>query len=187
MIDTIGSCIKRLFLIQKEKFFPLPDYNLSDRKVTVSIIGKVIDVNYARKLAQMKGLSLAEIMLLDKVQKKKKLTNHEIQILRNKELIEGRQPNIHISSKVASETELRAEYIMQRGIEDDYSKKIILEYLGKFKQGKSRDFEKVLLSKLSDNINLQQKRNKIKNLLQSLKNEGKIVPYGKVWKLSENV
>ena len=187
MIDTIGSGIKRLFLIQKEKFFPLPDYNLSDRKVTVSIIGKVIDVNYARKLAQMKGLSLAEIMLLDKVQKKKKLTNHEIQILRNKELIEGRQPNIHISSKVASETELRAEYIMQRGIEDDYSKKIILEYLGKFKQGKSRDFEKVLLSKLSDNINLQQKRNKIKNLLQSLKNEGKIVPYGKVWKLSENV
>lgn len=187
MIDTIGSGIKRLFLIQKDKFFPLPDYNLSDRKVTVAIIGKVIDVNYARKLAQMKGLSLAEIMLLDKVQKNKELTKSEIQFLRNSGLIEGRKPNIHISSMVASETGQKADYIKQRGIEDDYCKKIILDYLIQFKEGKSRDFEKILLSKLADRLSFQQKKNKIKNILQSLKNEGKIVPYGKLWKLSENV
>lgn len=187
MIDTIGSGIKRLFVIQKEKFFPLPDYNLNNRKVTVTIIGKVIDINYARKLAQMKELSLAEIMLLDKVQKDKKLTNQEIQILRSKKLIEGRKPNIHISSMVASETGQRAEYIKQRGIEDDYCKKIILDYLIQFKEGRSRDFEKILLSKLSDGLSFQQKKNKIKNILQSLKNEGKVEVHGKVWQISENV
>jgi len=63
-------------------------------------------------------------MLLDKVQKNKELTDDEIKILRNKALIEGRKPNIHISSIVASETGQRAEYIKQRGIDDDYCKKI---------------------------------------------------------------
>lgn len=184
MIDTIGSGIKRLFVIQKNKFFPLPEYNLADRKVTVSIIGKVIDLNYARKLAQMKELSLPEIMLLDKVQKNKELTDDEIRILRNKALIEGRKPNIHISSIVASETGQKAEYIKQRGIDDDYCKKIILDYLKKFKQGKREDFEKILLDKLPDVLDIQQKRNKIKNNLQSLKNEGKIEIHGKLWKMS---
>ncbi len=184
MIDTIGSGIKRLFVIQKNKFFPLPDYNLADRKVTVSIIGKVIDLNYARKLAQMRELSLPEIMLLDKVQKNKELTDNEIKVLRNKALIEGRKPNIHISSIVASETGQKAEYIKQRGIDDDYCKKIIMDYLLKFKQGKREDFEKILLNKLPDVLDIEQKRNKIKNNLQSLKNEGKIVIHGKLWKMS---
>jgi ATP-dependent DNA helicase RecG len=184
MIDTIGSGIKRLFVIQKNKFFPLPDYNLADRKVTVSIIGKVIDLNYARKLAQMRELSLPEIMLLDKVQKNKELTDEEIKVLRNKALIEGRKPNIHISSIVASETGQKAEYIKQRGIDDDYCKKIIIDYLLKFKQGKREDFEKILLNKLPDVLDIEQKRNKIKNNLQSLKNEGKIVIHGKLWKMS---
>jgi len=184
MIDTIGSGIKRLFVIQKNKFFPLPEYNLADRKVTVSIIGKVIDLNYARKLAQMKELTLPEIMLLDKVQKNKELSDNEIKVLRNKALIEGRKPNIHISSIVASETGQKAEYIKQRGIDDDYCKKIIIDYLMKFKQGKREDFENILLNKLPDVLDIQQKRNKIKNNLQSLKHEGKIEIHGKVWKIS---
>src|SRR5690606_16750507 len=46
MIDTIGSGIKKMFVIQKDKFFPLPEYDLSNQKVTVSITGKIVDVNY---------------------------------------------------------------------------------------------------------------------------------------------
>lgn len=30
MIDTIGSGIKRMFLNQRERFFPMPDYDLSE-------------------------------------------------------------------------------------------------------------------------------------------------------------
>ncbi len=75
MIDTIGSGIKRLFTIQKNKYFPLPDYDFSDEKIKVKIIGKVIDVNYARKLAEINDLSLQEIILLDKVAKRKKHVN----------------------------------------------------------------------------------------------------------------
>lgn len=61
-----------MFIIQKNKFFPLPEYELSKQSVTVTIEGKVIDVKYASKLASMPDLTLEEIMLLDKVQKENK-------------------------------------------------------------------------------------------------------------------
>jgi len=187
MIDTVGSGIKRLFVIQKDKYFPLPDYNLSGRKVTVTIIGKVIDLNYARKLAQMRELSLPEIMLLDKVQKNKELTDDEIKILRTKALIEGRKPNIHISSIVATETDQKSEYMKQRGIDDGYCQKIILDYLQKFNEGKKEDFEKILLVKLPDVLDIEQKRNKIKNNLQLLRKQGTIIVEGKIWKMSKKI
>lgn len=184
MIDTVGSGIKRMFVIQKNKFFPLPEYDLSDEKVKVQIIGKVIDVNYARKLAQIKELSLNDIILLDKVAKGKSLASDEITYLRSKELIEGRKPNIHISSIVAGVTGDKAAYIKQRGIDDAYCQKIIIDYLNRFGEGKKADFEKILLDKLPDVLDISQKQNKIKNNLQSLKKQDKITPYGKSWRLS---
>jgi len=101
MIDTIGSGIKKMFVIQKNKFFPLPEYDFSNRKVKVQITGKVIDVNYARKLVQFPNLSLRDIMLLDKVAKKKTITEAEARVLKAKQLIEGRKPNFYISSLIA--------------------------------------------------------------------------------------
>ena len=67
LIDTIGSGIQRMFDIQKKKFFPLPEYDFSDNKVKLTITGKVLEINYARKLAQMPSLTLDEIIVLDKI------------------------------------------------------------------------------------------------------------------------
>lgn len=183
MIDTIGSGIKKMFLLQKNKYFPLPDYDFSDNKVKVQIFGKIIDINYARKLAQFNELSLKDIILLDKVSKKKPLIATEIKELKKKKLIEGRKPNFYISSKIAKVTGEKASYIKQRGIEDEYCQKIILDYLKKFGEGKKADFEKVLMEKLPDILDVEQKRNKIKNNLQILRTKGIIEPNGKLWKI----
>lgn len=185
MIDTIGSGIKRMFIIQKDKYFPLPEYDFPDNKVQVQIIGKVIDVNYARKLAQLKDLSLQEIILLDKVAKQKTLQDHEVRELRRKDLIEGRKPNFHISSRVANITGDKAAYIKQRGIDDSFCQKIIVDYLEQFGTGKRADFEKILLDKLPDVLDITQKKNKVKNNLQSLKKQGIIEPFGKTWRMSK--
>lgn len=183
MIDTIGSGIKKLFNIQKNKFFPLPEYDLSDHKVKVTITGKVLDLNYARKLAEDKTLSLFEIMLLDKVQKKKKLSNEEYKLLKSKELIEGKRNNYFISSTVAEKTNQKPDYIKLRGINDDYCKKIIIDYIKEFKTAKKADLEETLLEKLGDSMTEVQKKNKIKNILQSLRRDGIIEPQGKEWVL----
>lgn len=174
MIDTIGSGIKKMFVIQKNKYFPLPDYDFSNEKITVQITGKVVDVNYARKLAELKELSLQEIMLLDKVAKNKSITNDEARQLKSKNLIEGRKPNYHISSSVANVTGEKAKYIKQRGIDDNYCMKIILDYIKEFKVASRSEIEELVLSKLPDILSETQKRNKVKNLLQKLKGNSKI-------------
>ena len=47
MIDTTAMGIKRVYRIQKEKFFPLPDYDLSKpNQVSVTIFGKVLNDTY---------------------------------------------------------------------------------------------------------------------------------------------
>lgn len=185
MIDTVGSGIKRMFLIQREKFFPLPEYDLSDNKVKVSIAGRVLDVNYARKLAQIPNLSLPDIILLDKVAKKKSLTVQEANYLKANKWIEGRRPNYHISSEIALALGDQGKYMKQRGIDNDYCKKIIIEYLNRFGEGERSSFEQVLLPKLPEVLNKDQKKTKIKNILQSMRKEGVIVLDGRLWKLSK--
>lgn len=181
MIDTIGSGIKKLFNIQRDKFFPLPEYDLSDHKVKLTITGKVLDSNYARKLAEDKTLSLFETMILDKVQKNKKLTNEEYKLLKSKNLIEGKRNNYFISSTVAEITNQKPDYMKLRGINDDYCKKIIIDYIKKFKTAKKADLEEILLEKFGNSMTDIQKKNKIKNILQSLRRDGVIEPHGKEW------
>ena len=187
MIDTVGSGIKRMFLIQKDKFFPLPDYDTSDHKVVVTIAGKVLDLNYARKLVMIPDLSLHDIILLDKVAKRKILTVDEAAYLKKHNWIEGRRPNYHISSEIALVIGDQDKYIKQRGIDNNYCKKIIIEYLERFKEGERQDFERILLAKLPDVLSKDQKKTKIKNNLQSLRKEGKIWLDGRLWKSSNSV
>lgn len=68
MIDTIGSGIKRMFTQQRQRNFPMPDYDLSEPgKVKVRIIGKIMDERYTRMLMQRTDLGLLEVIALDKV------------------------------------------------------------------------------------------------------------------------
>jgi len=174
MIDTIGSGIRKMFYIQKNKYFPLPEYDLSENKVKVTITGKVTDFKYAVKLAQSADLTLEEIFLLDKVAKNKALSDDEIKILRKKNLIEGRKPNFHISDSIAKLTGEKDTYIKQRGFDDQYYMDLIIEYLKKFEKASRSDLMKLLFDKFPDILSLKQKEHKIKNLLQKMKAEKKI-------------
>jgi ATP-dependent DNA helicase RecG len=185
LIDTIGSGIVKMFTIQSKKYFPLPEYELSNDSVKVTIEGKVLDMNYALKLATIPELSLEEIILLDKVQKGHSLSVDEVKALKAKNLIEGKRPNFHISSNVAKYTNQEDEYMKLRGIDDTYCQSIILEYLTKFKSATRADFEKILLDKLPDILDEEQKKNKVKNNLQALRKSGKIEPDGRTWHLSK--
>jgi ATP-dependent DNA helicase RecG len=171
MIDTIGSGIRKMFILQKNKFFPLPEYDFSNQQVKVQIIGKVVDINYAQKLVQTPDLGLHEIMLLDKVAKSKPLNSDEIKFMRKKKLIEGRKPNFHISAYIAASTDEKAAYIKNRAFDDSYYKDIIIEFLKKYKQASRQDINELILDKLSDTLNNQQKTIKINNLISNMSNK----------------
>ena len=164
----------------------MPEYKIENGKVEVTIYGKILNLEYSQKLAQMPELSLYDIMLLDKIAKKKQLPADKIRYLKKTKYIEGRKPNYHISSAVAKKTEQESEYVRLKGIDDDYCRKMILDYINEFGKGSRLDFEKILLDKLSDALDEKQKKNKIKNNLQKLKIEGKIkLAEGKKWVLSK--
>ena len=169
MIDTIGSGIRKMFIIQRKKFFPLPEYDLTNDKVEVTIYGKIIDPAYAQKLAQSPDLSFEEIILLDKVQKGKLLDDNEIKYLKSRQLIEGRKPNFHIAKHIAKQTDEMASYIKNKGFDNQYYKDMILKCLNDFDTVKRSDIEDLLLDKLPDVLSEQQKKNKVRNLLQSLR------------------
>ncbi|MFU2058972.1 RNA-binding domain-containing protein [Avibacterium volantium] len=184
MIDTIGSGIRKMFTIQKERFFPLPEYQLSDQKVQVCIVGKVLDIAYAQKLASSPDLSLEDIVLLDKVQKKLPISDQAAKHLKSKKLIEGRRPNYYISASIAQTSDEEVTYIHQKGLNDKYYQKLIIEYLTQFKTAERKDFDRLLLDKLPSILDEKQKYHKVKNLLQSLKNKGVINSENRIWKLS---
>jgi len=181
MIDTIGSGIKKMFIIQKKRFFPLPEYDLSDDRVQVTITGRMVDMNYARKLAEMPDLTLDDIVLLDRVQKCKPLTAGQAKHLKQQGLIEGRKPN---SVRVADHSGDKAQYIRNRGFDDHHYKQLICEYIERF--GKAKRIDNLLLDKLPDVLDESQKKHKVKNLLQALKHEGLIESEGKSWRMSKS-
>jgi ATP-dependent DNA helicase RecG len=175
MVDTIGSGIKRMFNYQRQRFFPMPDYKLKGNKVVVNVIGKVLDVEYSRVLAQIPSLSLEEIIMLDKVQKKVDITDWEIKWLRGKKLIEGRKPNFYISGIVAKVTGHKATYIKNRAFDKGYYKKMIIDFIHKYKKASRNDIDNLLIDKISDVLTDAQKRNKIRNLLYEMsKKDGTI-------------
>ena len=190
MADTEGGGIKKLFVQQKRRFFPMPSYTLADEKVICEIRGKVLDENFARILVNNPELSLPEIILLDKVQKKKyaDLTNDAIAHLRQRGFVEGRRTNLYLSYKIVRNSKhvgLKASYIKNKSFDDSYYKKLILDYLKKFNSASRNDIEELLNDKLPEVLNDTQKYNKVTNLLASLRREGKIYVKSRLWYLSE--
>jgi ATP-dependent DNA helicase RecG len=183
MIDTIGSGIKRMFIAQKNRYFPLPDYDFSEKKVKVVITGKIIDNDYSFILAQNANLDLDDIIVLDKIQKKNPITKQQASNLKAKGLVEGRYPAIHISAKVAQATGQTVGYMQDRGIDGDFIRKSIEDYLKKFHKGEREIFEGILLNKISDSLTIKQKKDRIKNMLQAMRKYGIIKVEDKVWSL----
>ena len=105
MIDTVASGIRRVYNIHKEKFFPLPDYDLNDvNRVKVTLYGKIINENYSKILFEKTNLDIDKVMLLDRVQKSYPITKEQSDYLKKDNLVEGRYPNIYISSDITKIT-----------------------------------------------------------------------------------
>ena len=175
MIDTQAMGIRRVFRIQQEKFFPLPDYDFSvPRQISVTVYGKVLDENYSRVLFENPDFDLSTVYLIDRVQKHAPIPKEAIKELRRLGVIEGKAPNIYVSAKVAESTDTKAQYVKNKGFDDEYYKKLIISYLETYKKGKKQDFIELLADKLPDTMDDKQKNSKVRNLLGSLKNEGRI-------------
>ena len=189
MIDTVSSGIQTMFYKQKERHFPMPDYDINESapEVNVKIYGRLIDERYVDLLKRDSSLSLKECIWLDAIQKNRPITEDALKLLKHKKLIEWHKPNYTISRSVAQKTRQVAEYTRQKGldknklltmlqqvIEDAGNEGIMLNDIYEYMQvalpaGKSADAKKRAIS----------------YLLQCLKKDGAIAPKGLRWKATK--
>ncbi|WP_186044297.1 RNA-binding domain-containing protein [Burkholderia gladioli] len=192
MIDTMGYGIHSIYAGQARRYFPLPDYDLSDiGAVKLTIYGGVADPAYSRLLIQNTDLPLADILALDRVQKKLPIPDEAAARLRRSKLIEGRKPNFHVSAAVAEATANKADYIRTRAQDDAFYAKLLTDYLEKFGQANRAEINKLLMDKLSDALDDKQKYNKVSGLLTRLRRHGVITNTGSdtapCWRLTERI
>lgn len=173
MIDTQSMGIRKVFRIQQEKFFPLPEYEFAiANKVSVTVYGKVIDENYSRVLYDNPDFDIETAYLIDCVQKHKPISKEAVKHLRKLGVVEGKMPNIYVSAKVAESIDDKAQYIKNKGFDEEAYRNWIINYLKMYKKAKKQDFINLLKDKLPDALNEKQKVSKIRNLLQKMKQEG---------------
>ena len=174
MIDTIGSGIKRMFIEQRKRFFPLPDFDLSDpSKVVVKIAGRIWDENYTKLLMSKTDLDLKTVVLLDRVQKSLPISENEIKLLRKEKLVEGRKNSLYISASIAKVTGDKSSYIKLRGFKDEHYKKMILDYLGAYRTASKQDIDKLILDILPNILDENKKANKVRNLVYAMSKRDK--------------
>ncbi len=169
MIDRLGYGIHTMYVAQRNRFFPLPDYLLSEpQKVVLQLYGHTIDENYSKLLIERKDLPLSQVVLLDSVQKKLAITDDAASMLKKGKLIEGRKPNFYVAASVAAATNEKAAYIKNKAFDKTYYKTLVVEFLTKYLKASRNEIDTLLMDKLSNILDDTQKRTKIRNLLYEM-------------------
>lgn len=173
MVDTLGYGIHNLFLRQRERFLPMPDYDGSNEtRVVLNMPGVVIDADYSILLIENASVSLTDAYLLDRLQKRQSLSADAVAHLRKQHLIEGKMPNIFICKSLAAKTGKKVEYSRHKGLEENSCWHSLREALNDHKRLTRAEIDALLWNNLSDQLEDSQKKDKIRNLLQKWRHKG---------------
>lgn len=179
MIDTNSMGIPMMYQIQRDKCFPLPSYDLNTaNRVRVTVYGKILDMNYTKLLHADDSLNIHTVFLLDQVQKRQTISIENYHMLKKRNLVEGRYPNIFVSFKVADAVGQKTTYISNRGLDENICRELILQAL-RIQPATMLELLAVLdRGALSAALSKTQKERKVSNLLQKMKRENLIYPAG---------
>ena len=172
MIDKGGYGIRDMVVSQRKRYLPLPDYEGSTLGETVfNIYGQAIDENYSRMLMERADLQLEQVIWLDRVQKKERIADTQAVILRRMGLITGRKPNLFVSAAIAKVTNTQNQYVLNKGFDDDYYKRVIINRL-KLGPTTGEELRQLVIDKLPAVLAAKEKETKVKNLRTALRLRG---------------
>ena len=177
MIDTQGYGIHKMFQSQKDRYLPMPDYDLSTAdEVILNLPGTIIDENYSLLLLGNSDIDLTTAVLLDMVQKGKSDTLSEgaIQMLRKAKLIEGRKPHLYVSKQIAKVTDQKVEYSKHKGLTEKKCEALLTASLQDHHSLTKQEIVRLFWDVLPDQLDNKQKMNKIEYLLKRLRLRGEL-------------
>lgn len=189
MIDTVGRGIKKIYTEQRNRFFPMPDYDIDkkNRTVGVTIYGKMLDEKYSALLKSGSQLTLKECIWLDAVQKHRPITKEAMEHLKERKLIEGRGAGLTISLGVARLTHQVGQYTKNKGLAFDALKKLILQLAynaGEMGFKRAEAFE-ALENSLPNKKNHNAKLVYLGRILVKMSEEGLLKPIGRTWYITD--
>ena len=154
----------------------MPGYDLTQsQRVAVRIEGRILDERYARLLMRRTDLDLETIILLDRVQKQQLITQAEHRRLRAARLVEGRFPHPVVAAEIAAATGQKARHIRDKGFDNQYYRDLIIQIIREHQPVAREDIDRLLLDKLPEVLNEEQKCRKIHNLLMDLAHKRKLI------------
>jgi hypothetical protein len=162
--DKIGQYFSALSNeAKKERFFPMPDYDISDEnRARVTILGEIINDNYSRLLKKHPELSLDDVIALDRVQKKLPVSEADIQRLQELKLVAG----------LASELQVAGNYT--KISYQDY-KQMILNLITQNGSATRDDIVNLIMPTLSPDEPMEKRLRKITNIVARLSKQEKII------------
>lgn len=170
MVDSKGYGIHNMFLRQKERYLPMPDYEGSDdSRVVMHLPGTVLDEKYSIMLLENSNINLTEAVLLDQVQKGILPNDNAIAMLRKKHLIEGRKPRLFVAKQLAQNTGTKVEYSKHKGLEVKSCESLLLSTLKEHGKLSRTEIDSLLWNVVSDQLDDKQKKSKIGNILTNLR------------------
>ena len=119
-----------------------------------------------------------DVILIDKVQKNQPINDEAVKRLKQKNLIEGRKPQFYISEQIASLLDEKAEYTLNKGLDTEILQSFILKHINTHGSATRKEIDTLLLNKLPNYLSDQQKKRKLSNMIQSLKEDNLIENIG---------
>lgn len=174
MIDTMGYGIHRMYTDQAKRYLPMHDYEHTADYVKMTIYGRIVNENYSSLLVKRPELPIDQVVLLDRVQKGLKVSAAAIRGLRQAGLIEGRLPHLHISAEVAQATGKEAEYMRRKEKSGTHYQALLIDFIQKFPGISRSKINEFMLEEICGDLDENQKKNKITNILTVLRKKGKI-------------
>lgn len=176
MIETYGGGIVRTMRVQKDRYLPLPDYNIRDRSVDVHLHGRVLDQNYSMTMFVRREMDIRTAFLLDRVQKGLQISKEQSEELFDKGLIGGKWPDIHTvppEKGTNGKKEDMIESIREGGYEE-----CILTLISKMGSASRKDIDGLIMDMLPSNKTYEEKEVRIRNIITKMSREGRIVNKG---------
>ena len=163
----------------------MPDYEIDalNKEVGVRIYGNSINEKYTKLLKENDSLTLEDCILLDAVQKGRRISENNVASLLEKGLLEGDITDYSISIDVAKKTHQLSEYTRNRGLDKAKIQQMIIQYLQNAGSiGAKRDaiFEH-LKEVLPQNKTQEQQERMLGHILSDMRENKMISIEGRTW------
>ena len=180
LIDKVGSGIRTMFRHQIERLFPVPEYNLEDDCVQVTIQGKILNYSFAFNILQH-DIAPVDIALLYDVYVGRRIEKEGAARLRSQKLITGKFPKVRIASflgEASSDPEFRQKILQQQDMSTETYIAHIKDILRDGHPRSRSEIMQAIAPYLPTNYNQVSMEHKLSNILNKMRKEETISVQG---------